>query len=309
MPVFSVRKSIQIAAPAAKVYEVARDFRQWPAWSPWLHAEPSCDVTYAADGKSYSWEGKIVGSGELAIATERPPESIDYRLVFRKPWKSVNQSQFLLAGQGGGTRVTWTMRGKLPWFLFWMKDMMTAYVGMDYERGLSMLKDLVETGEVSSALEFHSAVAVEGFSFVGIRERIAIPDLGVEMGKAFGRLRDVFEARELEPAGKPFSIYHAWKPRKGFVEFTAGLPVGSLPDDLPADVVTGDVPACTAYTIQHTGAYRHLGNAWSAGYMRARARPPIFAMDRRVEPFETYQNDPDDTAERDLVTIVHFPEK
>ena len=33
------------------------------------------------------------------------------------------------------------MRGALPWFLFWMRPAMETFIGMDYERGLKMLKD------------------------------------------------------------------------------------------------------------------------------------------------------------------------
>ena len=39
MPVFPVRKSIRIAAPAQQVYDLVRDFKSWPEWSPWLIAE------------------------------------------------------------------------------------------------------------------------------------------------------------------------------------------------------------------------------------------------------------------------------
>ena len=114
MASFTVSKSIAIDAPVEQVFAIIRDFRQWPAWSPWLLAEPGCDLKYAEDGSSYSWEGKIVGAGELAVVTEQPSASIDYRLSFFKPWKSENTSRFLLEEANGHTKVTWTLRGSLP---------------------------------------------------------------------------------------------------------------------------------------------------------------------------------------------------
>ena len=36
------------------------------------------------------------------------------------------------------------MEGTLPIFLFFMKKKMSAMVGSDYERGLAMLKELLE---------------------------------------------------------------------------------------------------------------------------------------------------------------------
>jgi hypothetical protein len=46
------------------------------------------------------------------------------------------------------------MDSKQPFFQFFLKGMMTSLIGMDYERGLRMLKDYVETGSVPSTLEF-----------------------------------------------------------------------------------------------------------------------------------------------------------
>ena len=61
MPKVSVRKSIVIDAPLEKVYEFVRNFKEWPAWSPWLITDPECKVSYADDGGQYTWEGDVVG--------------------------------------------------------------------------------------------------------------------------------------------------------------------------------------------------------------------------------------------------------
>lgn len=45
------------------------------------------------------------------------------------------------------------MDGKLPYFMFFMVKMMKNWIGMDYERGLAMLKEFIETGEVISRVE------------------------------------------------------------------------------------------------------------------------------------------------------------
>ena len=45
------------------------------------------------------------------------------------------------------------MKSQLPFFLFWMVKKMKVYIGMDYERGLKMLKDYLETGLVPSAIK------------------------------------------------------------------------------------------------------------------------------------------------------------
>ena len=35
-------------------------------------------------------------------------------------------------------------------FLFWMRRQMELFIGMDYERGLKMLKEWIETGQILS---------------------------------------------------------------------------------------------------------------------------------------------------------------
>lgn len=306
MPRFHVEKSVQIAAPIETVHGSLRDFRQWSEWSPWLIAEPECRVEYADDGKAYQWDGKIVGAGQLEVVGEKAG-SIDYRLTFTRPWQSVNASAFRLRESGGRTSVTWKMEGTLPWYLFFMKGMMTTYVGMDYQRGLDMLKDKLERGSVPSKLSFPGPRPREGFSYVATRRTCPIPDLGPKMAEDLARVHAWFEENGTNAAGSPFSLYHKWDPGKQRVDYTTGIPVAEVPASLPDGLLGGEVPACTVYPVEHTGAYRHLGNAWSSGIMHGRAK--VFQQSRKIVPFEVYENNPQEVAEEDLRTVVSFPLK
>ncbi|MFM7516908.1 MAG: SRPBCC family protein, partial [Pirellula sp.] len=40
MPSWNVARSIEIAAPVSKVYDLISDFNTWTSWSPWLIADP-----------------------------------------------------------------------------------------------------------------------------------------------------------------------------------------------------------------------------------------------------------------------------
>lgn len=304
MPIFIVEKSIEIEAPIDKVYASIRDFREWVPWSPWLISEPDCPLDYGEDGKSYSWEGKIIGSGKMEVLNEEAPRSIEYRLSFFKPWKSVNETRFHLSEQGSGTKVSWSMQGSLPFFMFFLKGMMTAWVGMDYDRGLKMMKDYLEKGSVPSKVEFENGKTAEGFSYVGIRSTSHLSEIGSSMERLFGELFAAMEKSGLEAAGAPFSLYHKWKMSKGMAEYTCGVPVKSLPSGLPDTLTSGEVPTATVYAVTHTGPYRHIGNAWSAGMMHAQAK--VFAKDKRFQPYEVYLNDPREVAEEDLVTVVNL---
>jgi len=309
MPAFDASRSSAIQAPREQVYATVRDFRHWPAWSPWLRAEPECPIEFAPDGTSYSWNGTIVGGGTITITEEDPNQAISYRLELTKPWKSTSRVGFSFGERDGVTEVTWTMEGSLPFFLFWMKPMMSAWVGMDYERGLAMLKDFIETGSVPSELDFAGETSFPGISYLGCRTRCAIADIGPSMEETFGRVKSWFDAQSIASSGNAFSIYHRWNMARGVAEYTAGYPVseGIIPSEVPKDFVSGNIPACRAEVIRHTGPYRHLGNAWSAGMTRAQAN--VFRQNHAIDPFEVYENDLDSVAETELVTSVHFPVK
>ncbi len=305
MPAFSLSRSITINASPEAVYAVVRDFRRWPEWSPWLIAEPDCSVDVAADGNSYTWDGTIVGSGAMRIEREETNQRIEYELTFLKPWKSVSSVSFSFEANGSGTQATWTMDGSLPFFLFWMKKMMTAMIRMDYDRGLNMLKDLVESGGVPSKLDFPSAENQPEIQYIGVRTNCTLADIGPSMGADFTTLKDALSDAGVKPSGHPFSIYHKFDMVKGFTEYTAAVPVAEVPSSLPANVTAGALESHSTYRVAHTGPYRHIGNAWAAGMMRERAK--VFKKNKRLHPYEVYENEPGSAPENELETTIHFP--
>lgn len=306
MPAIHVSRSIHINAAPDVVYDSVRDFKQWPHWSPWLIAEPNCPVQHAEDGKSYSWEGDVIGHGSLSIVKEDKPSQIDLDLIFVKPWKSQADVKMTFAPEGEGTTVTWSMNSKLPIFLFFMKNMMVCGISMDYERGLAMLKDYLETGSVPSSVETGQA-SFPSTMIAGINTTCSVDSIGETMAADFAKLRDWIESSGVEPAGKPISIYHRWDIAKRETEYTTGIPVASADLELPPEMVTREIPNLEAFSITHTGAYRHLGNAWATGMMFARAKK--FRQQRGVHPFEVYETEPGTVPDEELVTVVHFPVK
>ena len=124
MPKMNIDKSIVIDKPISEVYSTIRDFNKWTAWSPWIITDPEAKVTVAADNNSYEWVGPVTGEGNMKITSEKENERIDIDLTFLKPWKSEAKVWFIFKDEGGSTKVNWGMDSSLPFFLFWMKNMM-----------------------------------------------------------------------------------------------------------------------------------------------------------------------------------------
>lgn len=305
MPAFHVEKSIEINVTPDVVYAFLSDFNNWRVWSPWLILEPESKVTVAPEGKQYSWDGKRTGSGEMKITKETPAKRLDTQVTFLKPWKSTSSAWFELKPTANGTHLTWGMDSSLPFFLFFMKKMMTAYIGMDYNRGLNMLKDYLETGAVPSKLTFKGIADFAGCSYIGFKTACAMDSIDEKMKADFGKLFSWNKANPGLLNGIPFSIYHKWDIVKNAVVYTAAFPVKSIPANLPAGAITGTIPATKVNSITHTGNYKHLGNAWSAQYNMQQAK--VFKWKKGIDPFETYNTMPGSVAENEQVTEVHFP--
>jgi DNA gyrase inhibitor GyrI len=304
MPKIHVEKSVQVEAPVTRVFETLNNFDSWQPWSPWLIQEPEAEVKVSADKKSYEWEGKRIGAGRMKITGEEGNRSISYDLEFLKPWKSKAKVEFETHGENGNTHIKWKMDTGMPWYLFWMTKMMKSFIGMDYQRGLNMLKDYVEDGEVHSKLDFIGRTDFEEFHYVAIKTDTTIDHVGSQMSEDFQKLWKLFEEKEELIGGKAFSIYHKWDMVNGKVSYTSGIPVKSIPENLPSLFTTGKIPSGPVYRLRHTGPYAHLGNAWTTMYSLHRNK--VFKLNKKVDPFEIYVNNPGEVPDNDLITEINF---
>ena len=133
------------------MFALINDFKSWTSWSPWEKKDPAMKRTYGAassgKGAAYQWEGNgDVGKGSMEITQAVPPSKIELKLDFEKPFEAHNMVEFVLEPDAGGTRVTWSMQGPVPYFakiihVFLDMDKM---VGGDFEKGLAGIRQIVE---------------------------------------------------------------------------------------------------------------------------------------------------------------------
>lgn len=304
----NVNKSILIDAAPEKIFPIINDLNNWEQWSPWVLAEPTATINVAKDGKYHDWNGNIIGSGNLKIESEVENQSVVMQLQFLKPWKSKALTKFHLKKTKKATLVCWSMESSLPFFLFWMKKQMEVFVGMDYDRGLAMLKDLVETGNTNSNLEFKGVKSFHATKFIGIKTVCAFSAIAENMERDFGELMPyLMQNHQDKISGNGISIYHDVNVVKDKVSYTAAHPVSEIPADLPVGYYVGELPKFSAYTIRHTGPYHHIGNAWAAGMMHQRAKK--FKSSRKQPPMEIMYNSPINTPPNKLISEILFPVK
>lgn len=310
MPRFHVDRSIEIGASPQRVFETVTDFGTWTTWSPWLIAEPDAQVTVtpnsAAVGSVYAWNGQVTGQGEIEHLQLVPGELILDEIRFLKPFRSVSSVSFRMEPAGEGTRLTWNMDGSLPWFMFWMKGMMQTMIGMDYDRGLKMLKEWMETGSISSRTVVRGVETIGPLRVAGIRAICSIDDVGPSMKKSFSEAAAAFRKHNLPMDGEMISVYHKFDMKARTFDYTSGYAIPSSADAVPAELSEWSIPTLKAFCVDHIGSYDHLGNGWSAANQIARYKK---MKQCRVGTFEIYRTTPDDTPEAELKTEIYLPLK
>lgn len=148
---FYFSRSVEINAPAARVFPHVNNLKAWEDWLPWAKLDPNSKVSYAGTqegiGSVFAWEGNDqVGVGKMTIIESKPNELVKFRLDFEKPMKGTNEASFIFSEADGKTRVTWAMYGKNGFFGKLMKviGLCEKFMGEQFNKGLSQLKAVAE---------------------------------------------------------------------------------------------------------------------------------------------------------------------
>lgn len=152
---FRVQRSIDINAPADKIFPLINDYKNWGMWSPYEHIDPAMQRTFSGapsgKGSIYEWRGnKNIGHGRMEILDTAPPSKVVIKLDFFSPFEAHNMAEFTMRPKGSATNVTtnvtWAMHGPVPFMakiihIFMNMDRM---VGGQFQQGLVSMKAVAE---------------------------------------------------------------------------------------------------------------------------------------------------------------------
>ena len=148
---FEVQRSLSVKAAPDEVFPLVNDFSNWDDWSPWAKKDPAMEQKLSGAtsglGAVYEWSGNAdVGRGRMEIVDMSPPNRINIRLDFLKPFPASNDVRFTFVPDGEFTDVTWYMTGPTPFVgkVISVFVPMDGMVGPDFEAGLRNLKAIAE---------------------------------------------------------------------------------------------------------------------------------------------------------------------
>jgi uncharacterized protein YndB with AHSA1/START domain len=147
---FEVKRTVEVNAPPARVYDLVADPRLWAKWSAWWRRDPKMDVAYSGplfgQGAKWSWKSRSEGSGSMEFVRVEPNARIEYALAFADMGMK-STGTWLFEPVAGGTRVTWTSTGDVGGnpLKHYIAVTMERMVGPDFEAGLANLKAVAES--------------------------------------------------------------------------------------------------------------------------------------------------------------------
>ncbi|WGK70197.1 SRPBCC family protein [Candidatus Haliotispira prima] len=302
---YEVIRDIEIGASKETIFPYIAVFQNWASWSPWLVLEPEAKQEYFGEngtvGSGYSWQGELVGAGKLTHEQVRENESVYCKLEFLKPFKNLCYTGLTLEEQGDKTKVSWTMNGKMSFFFRPMIKWMEPMIGMDYERGLKMLAQIVTDGKIIGNLKAKGVTQKDSFSFVGIRTEASFSQLSETMPRDFQKLIEFAQKSGIKYADSDFfSKYEKMDMLKGQFTYVAGMQVTEVPevpgtDEGDEDIITGSTEPSKAYLVDYKGSYENIGNAWSlANY---KSRKDGYKIARNKPSYEWYIKGPNSVNE------------
>ncbi len=306
----TVSESIIINKPIGEVFSFISDYKNETKWSPWLIMEPTARIERSPEtnkvGSFSSWDGQYIGAGKTVQTKLETDKTICRDLEFYRPWKSTATITFNFETVKGGTKVIWTMNTTLPFFMFWQKKTMAAWVGLDFKRGLSMCQEYLETGRVESEVTINRIEDHQEFAYIGLKTTCTLSEVGPAMEADVKKLEAFVEKEKINTIEPSFSIYHAYDPVKNSCTYTFGLAVEN-PMAVPEGFVSSVVKGGQALNITHKGSYRNLGNAWATGFPYAKSKK--IKINQKLGAIEVYKNNPKNTKPADLVTEIYLPVK
>lgn len=303
---YHIEQSRTINVSADQLKNTLTDLNEFLVWSPWNclddHASANIANPIHQEGHSLHWSGPVIGEG-IQTLTKISDHTIESRLDFLKPFKAVSPTKFELKSKEHTTEVTWSMEGSLPFFLFFLKKMMTVMLTRDLERGLDRLKEYCEEGKVHSLFSKAEKIDVDTFYFQGIEGRCTLAEIPQQMRLAFEKITSDIRNQKIKNHHGLLSVYHNIDPIKALVHYTAGAYFTSEPEAI-AGYHQGKIETHKAIKLTLKGPYHHLKTAWGKAF--AFQRTQKLKLNKKIPMVEIMLNDPSLVAKEDILTEIRL---
>lgn len=233
---YEVSRTIEINAPAAKVFEIVNDFHHQEEWSPWEKMDPAMTKSFEGPesgvGAVYKWSGNdSVGTGSMEILESTPNSYILCDLSFSAPWESSSTIEWNFTEENGVTRAEWINTGSMPGFMFWMGDEdMEEMMGPTFEQGLGDLKAYSEerSSENSSLPVDVLKTNISSMNYYFVEREVQFSALNEELySQAYDEVFSYLGEDAADVKEPVFAVFHEWDEENEEARFEIAVAVDS----------------------------------------------------------------------------------
>jgi len=298
---YEMERTVEIEVHTYIVYEKVTDLHNWPHWAVWWENDTTIITNYTGEekglGAKMDWNGEEAGIGALEIIS-CSLEGMETQLDFGNMMAS---GFWHFDAIDGGTKVTWGMKGEMPFFMRFMTLFLDAMAGADFEAGLQGLKEACESMPARS-----SEVTVtdwEKQTFIYIENTCTMGDIGNSLGTTYGELFGFIGTNGLQPLSSPFAKWISFPHNAGDedkVVFQAAVMVATA--TATERVRVGSTSAGKTLQSTHYGAYEMS----EVTHQKMHAYAVENSLTLSAIAFEFYENDPTTVAPEDVETLIVY---
>ena len=310
-----VEREVVIDAPAATVFALVSDTRRIQEWSPWTASEPNVAPAFSGPrrgvGATIHWADAAGASRGRPVA-QTTVESVPFERVLSELQTSGGEtfrSALVLQPVERGTRVLWSFDADLGIDLVarYLRPMLTGRVADDLEKGLADLESMAENlprADFGDLQIEHMIIEPVRIAYLRTTSRPSAAAISEAMGDAYFNVLNFMSRNGLQEAGAPLSVSRDFSGSE--LVFDAAIPVRGVADSAPLSgngVKLGETYGGPVIRATHLGSYADLGKTHEqiAAYLAA------YGIERTGDAWESYESDPAQTAEADLLTYVYYP--
>ena len=243
----------------------------------------------------------------MTITESKPNESIDILIEFEGMGEANGDWDF--EAVEGGTKTTWSFHTKFPfpWNAMMLFQDFEGAINKDYDRGLALLKGVVESKYQRMADEEFNGYKVKKVSlpmhhFVAVRKTVQMDKVTEFYTASLGKAMQAAQKKGAEMAGAPCGLYFTWDEASKTTDMAGAVPVKKKTEAEGFSAI--EIPATEALLIEFYGDYHNIGAAHTA------MEQYIAATGAKTTPpaIEEYVTDPG--TEKDAskwLTKVYYP--
>lgn len=147
---YTVERSATIDASPELVFAHMNDFRKWQQFNAWGDSDPNAVYTYSdvssGVGATFHWKGNSdMGEGRMTMLESRPNEYVKVDLTFIEPFEGKATTEYVMAPEGEGTKLTQRMSSTHNAFskIMCMFMDMDQMIGEKYEEGFRRMNKVL----------------------------------------------------------------------------------------------------------------------------------------------------------------------